>query len=158
MYNLIFILIITATALNGILAGSSLNQSIKQLPSRHRIGMIAYSAYSRASDLGNGILWYAFLGVSAAVLTITTVFVGHFYRLPEYIMVPIYFAGILAVMHSLITIHAAPINFSQRKVIKDQFALERVFNRFEKWQTIRAVLQVLNFIVMLWVLVLFANT
>ena len=34
MLNLIFILIITATALNGILAGSSLDQSIKQLPSR----------------------------------------------------------------------------------------------------------------------------
>ncbi|MGO9387135.1 MAG: hypothetical protein ACLPWD_03705 [Methanobacterium sp.] len=157
MLNLIFILIITAAALNGILAGSSLDQSIKQLPSRHKIGMIAYSAYSRASDLGNGIWWYAILGVSAAALTIVAAFVAHFYGLPAYITTPLYFAGILAVLHSLVTIRAAPINFSQRKAIRDQFALEHIFNRFERWQELRAVLQVLNFVVMLWVLVLFTS-
>ena len=119
--------------------------------------MIAYSAYSRASDLGNGIWWYAILGVSAAALTIVAAFVAHFYGLPAYITTPLYFAGILAVLHSLVTIRAAPINFSQRKAIRDQFALEHIFNCFERWQELRAVLQVLNFVVMLWVLVLFTS-
>ena len=36
---------------NGILAGASLDQSIKQLPSREKIGAVRYSEYSRAADL-----------------------------------------------------------------------------------------------------------
>jgi hypothetical protein len=31
----------------GLLAGASLDQSIKQLPARHRIGVEAFAAYSR---------------------------------------------------------------------------------------------------------------
>lgn len=61
--GLTFVLIVTATAADGLLAGASLDQSIKQLPARHKIGSVAYSAYSRASDLGPGILWYGVLGV-----------------------------------------------------------------------------------------------
>ena len=52
-------LLVAATAADGLLAGASLDQSIKQLPARHRMGVIAFSAYSRASDLGPGIIWYA---------------------------------------------------------------------------------------------------
>ena len=63
-------LIIAAVAFNGVLSGASLDQSIKQLPARRRMGVIAFSAYSRAADLGNGIVWYAILGVGAALLTI----------------------------------------------------------------------------------------
>ena len=43
-------LILAATAADGLLAGASLDQSIKQLPARRRIGAVDYSAYSRASD------------------------------------------------------------------------------------------------------------
>ncbi len=68
--SLTFILIVAATAADGILAGASLDQSIKQLPTRHKIGLVAYSEYSRASDLGSGILWCGILGVGAALLTI----------------------------------------------------------------------------------------
>jgi hypothetical protein len=38
-------------------------------PARHRIGVIAFSDYSRAGDLGRGIAWYAALGIGAALLT-----------------------------------------------------------------------------------------
>ncbi len=69
-FGITFILILAATAADGLLAGASLDQSIKQLPARHKIGLVAYSEYSRASDLGPGILWYAILGVGAALLTI----------------------------------------------------------------------------------------
>ncbi|HZY57293.1 MAG TPA: hypothetical protein VFE09_05780 [Rubrobacteraceae bacterium] len=67
--DITFVLILAATAADGLLAGASLDQSIKQLPARHRIG-VASSEYSRASDLGPGVLWYGILGVGAAVLTI----------------------------------------------------------------------------------------
>lgn len=37
-------LVALATAVDGLLAGASLDQSIKQLPARQRIGVLAFSA------------------------------------------------------------------------------------------------------------------
>ena len=138
-----------AASLNGLLAGASLDQSIKQLPARHRMGVIAFSAYSRAADLtSNGIAWYAFIGIGSALLTIAaaiaTFVVGNAQTLP------ILLATILSVLHSITTTQAAPTNFSQRKVANDEAALTAVFNKFERWQTARAILQVLTFIATLW--------
>jgi hypothetical protein len=59
-----------ATVVDGLLAGASLDQSIKQLPARHRLGARAFSAYSRAADHGTGIVWYAGLGIGGALLTL----------------------------------------------------------------------------------------
>jgi hypothetical protein len=155
--GLTFVLIVTATAADGLLAGASLDQSIKQLPARHKIGPVAYSAYSRASDLGPGILWYGILGVGAAVLTIAAAVAAIFEGVPSVSATPLYVAAGLAVHHSLATAQAAPTNFSQRRVARDEAALARVFDRFERWQTLRAVLQVLNFGAMLWALVASAS-
>ncbi len=71
--------------------------------------------------------------------------------------IPLYVAAALAVLHSLATTRAAPMNFSQRRVAKDEIALARVFDRFERWQTPRAALQVLNFGTMLWALVAYVS-
>jgi hypothetical protein len=66
------ILLAAATVVDGVLAGASLDQSIKQLPARHRLGMRAFSAYSQAPDQANGLVWYAVLGIGSALLTIAT--------------------------------------------------------------------------------------
>jgi len=50
MNDLIIPLVIATTALSGIAAGASLDVSIRQLPARHRMGVIAYSGYSQATD------------------------------------------------------------------------------------------------------------
>ena len=155
--SLTLALTVAATAADGLLAGASLDQSIKQLPTRHKIGSVAYSEYSRASDLGPGILWYGILGVGAAVLTIAAAIVAFFEGLPSTSSTPLYAGAALAVLHSLATTQAAPTNFSQRRVAGDEAALARVFDRFERWQTLRVVLQVLNFGVMLWALVAYVS-
>ncbi|MBA3872840.1 MAG: hypothetical protein H0X30_27230 [Anaerolineae bacterium] len=144
-------------AFNGILVGASLDQSIKQLPARHRIGVIAYSAYAKASDLGNGIVWYAIIGIGSALLTLTAaiaVFSQHTY-LPY--ALPIYIAGVLSILHTLATTQAAPTMFSQRHHENDEAALTAIFNRFERWQTIRAILQLLTLLALLWALVVYAR-
>ncbi len=151
--SLTLILILAATAADGLLAGASLDQSIKQLPARHKVGLVAYSAYSRASDLGPGILWYGILGVGAALLTIAAAVVALVEAVPPAGAAPLCVASGLAVLHSLATTQAAPTNFSQRRVAKDEDALASVFDRFERWQTLRAALQLLNFGAMLWALV-----
>ena len=146
-------LVLAATAANGLLAGASLDQSIKQLPARRRIGVIDYSAYSRASDLGNGIAFYGTLGVGAAALTIAAAVSAHRHEPQSRRTPPLYAAAGLAVLHSLATTRAAPTNFSQRKVPQDdETALAKIFDRFERWQTVRAALQVLNVGAMLWTL------
>jgi hypothetical protein len=138
----------------GLLAGASLDQSIKQLPARHRIGSVAYSQYSQASDLGRGILFYAILGVGSAALCIAAAIAAALQGLLLSRTVPIYAGAVLALLHTLATTQAAPTNFSQRKVAPDDEAgLAGVFDRFARWQAVRCVLQVINFGVNLWAVV-----
>jgi hypothetical protein len=62
-------------------------------------------------------------------------------------------AGLLSVAHSLTTARAAPINFSQHAAGTDERALQRIFDRFERWQALRACLQLATFLVVLPALV-----
>jgi hypothetical protein len=128
------ILIAVAAAADGLLAGASLDQSIKQLPARHRMGMVTFSVYSRAADLGAGIVWYAAIGVGAAALTIAAALVVFLRAVPTAQAWPIYVAAGLALVHSLATSRAAPINFRQRAVANDEEQLGAIFARFERWR------------------------
>jgi hypothetical protein len=152
MLTPLMILVLVATALNGILAGASLDQSIKQLPARHKIGVVAYSAYSQASDLGNGVAWYAIIGVGAALLTIIAALVAIFQGTNLVSATPVYVAAVLSILHSLTTTQAAPTMFNQRRHPQDEAALIKILNRFERWQTLRAFFQVLTFGALLWAL------
>ena len=146
------ILTLIAAALNGLLAGASLDQSLKQLPARHRMGVSAFSLYSRSADLShNGVIWYAFLGISAALLTLAAAVATFVSRSAH--TLPIVLAAILSVLHSIATSQAAPTNFRQRKVLSDEAALAAVFDTFERWQTLRVILQVCTFALTLWAMV-----
>ena len=145
-------LLALAAGIDGLLAGASLDQSIKQLPARHRIGVLAFSAYSRASDQANGIIWYAALGVGGALLTLATAISAIVVDAPANQRWPVLLAGGLSIAHSFATLRAAPINFSQREVASDEAALRDIFDRFERWQTARAALQLATFVAMLWAL------
>ena len=144
-------LLLAATAADGLLAGASLDQSIKQLPARHRIGVRNYSSYSRAADLGNGIAFYGILGIGAAALTIAAAITLYRTGAPARQRRPLNLAAALAILHSLMTTQAAPIDFRQRAIdLDDTAALTQLFAQFERWQTARAVLQVLTLGAMLW--------
>ena len=151
------ILIACATAANGILTGASLDQSIKQLPARRKIGMIAFSAYSQAADLGPGIVWYVTIGVGAAVLSILAAAVVYLHATPVAQVWPIYAAAGLSVVHSLATARAAPTNFSQRRVAGDAERLAKIFATFERWQTVRVVVQALTFAAILYGLIAYTT-
>ena len=153
------ILAIATTALIGPGAGMSLDQSIKQLPARRRIGTVAYSAYSRAGDQGNGLFLYPPIGIGTLLFAIAAAVSGHLCRLPGTLQAPLDISGIFAILHSLATTRAAPINLSQRKYEPtDEANLARVLDRFEFWHNLRAVLQVLNFAASLWATVALAGS
>ena len=147
------LLLIAAVAFNGILTGASLDQSIKQLPARRRMGVIAFSAYSRAADLGNGIVWYAIIGVGAALLTIAAAVGAYLQVTPGPVVIPLYLAALTSLLHSFTTTQAAPTLFRQRQVKDDATQLTMIFDRFERWQALRAALQLATFGLALWALV-----
>lgn len=157
MFNLTLTLLVAATAFNGILAGASLDQSIKQLPARHRIGAVAYSLYSRASDLGNGLVWYSSLSIGAVLLTIAAAIAAFFQKIGFTDALPLYLVALFSILHSLVTTQAAPLMFSQRRYENDEGTLTEVFNRFERWQTLRVILQVLTFGASLWAIVTYVE-
>ena len=142
------ILLAAATVVDGVLAGASFDQSIKQLPARHRLGMRAFSAYSQASDQANGLVWYAGLGIGSALLTIAAAAWALTLSLPIDRLLPVILAGGFAIAHSMTTARAAPINWSQRAVSDDEVALTRIFQRFARWQALRATLQLATFLLM----------
>jgi len=157
--DLTLVLILAATVFIGLLAGASLDQSIKQLPARHHIGSVAYSQYSRISDLGNGILFYAILGVGAALLNIAAAVAAYLQGIALHAANLIYLGALLAVLHSLATLQAAPINFSQRIVpANDEVVLGAIFDKFARWQNIRCASQLINFGVNLWALIVYVQT
>jgi len=140
---------LAATAFTGILCGASLDQSFKQLPARHRIGMITFSAYAKAADLKNGVLWYAIIGVGTALTTIITAIIVWTNNQATNFSLPIYLAAIFSICHSICTSQAAPTYFKQ-KGVSDEKSLEKIFKKFEIIQTIRSVFIVLNFISLIW--------
>lgn len=68
------LLLATATATDGLLPGASVDQSVEQLPARHRIGVRAYHAYTQASHMANGRFWLIPLGIGAPALRLVAGF------------------------------------------------------------------------------------
>ena len=90
---------------------------------RHKIGSKAFSIYSQAADLGNGRIWYAIIGIGAALLTILAAINTFFLNGEKPYSIPVYIAAVLSIAHSIVTSKAAPINFQQRNVLGDENAL-----------------------------------
>jgi hypothetical protein len=84
------------------------DQLIKQLPAGRRIGVAPDSAYSQAADLGPGVPWYAILGVGAATLTILAAVAAPLDDRAGQRSRWLYLAAVLALLHSLVTLEAAP--------------------------------------------------
>lgn len=146
-------LILAALLVNGLLAGASIDQSIKQLPARHRIGIVAYSEYSKAADLGNGLVLYPLLGIGGALIALVAAVVGIFGQPSGQSMIALWVVIVLTLAHSAVTSRAAPTNISQRKAAGNEERLTDVFNRFVKLQTFRVSLQFLTMLALAWALV-----
>jgi len=63
---------------------------------------------------------------------------------------PLYISALLAVLHSVTTARAAPNMLSLRQPTSDEVKLTETLNRFARWQNLRAILQLLNFIMLVW--------
>ena len=143
-------LLLAALLVNGLLVGASMDQLVKQLPARHRIGVVAYSDYSKAADLHNGIVFYGVLGIGGALIAITAAVVGILNHPSGQIATALWTIITLTLAHSAATSWAAPTSFRQRNAAGDKERLTVILNRFAKLQEIRASLQVLTLLALAW--------
>src|SRR5215208_5824282 len=89
-------LLAIVTTIHGLIAGASLDQSIEQLPARHRIGMRAYRAYSQASHMANGRFWLIPLGIGGPILALAVAVWGATLNLPTGRLLPVGVTAALA--------------------------------------------------------------
>jgi hypothetical protein len=138
---------IAALVADGILAGLSLDKVIVQLPARRRMGAVGYAGYARSADLGNGIAFYAAVGVSAAVLTVAAFGVAAARNAPATVTGLLAAAAGLSVLHSVATGRAAPTMFRIGRADDTQAVLGPLLTRFARWSAARAILQAATLIV-----------
>jgi hypothetical protein len=159
--SLMLILIVVAAAVNGLLAGLSFEVALVKLPTRHRIGAVAYATFARGSDLGAGLWVYPSTAISAALLTIAATIVAYVVAYVENapaalsaaLLAPLSVATVLSIGHFLVTARAAPIMLRVGKTPDDDALLSPLLDRFAHWHAVRATLQALTFFVLLWAVV-----
>ncbi len=105
-----------------------------------------------------GLIFYAGVGICGFVLALVVAALAFFQQISPVYAVPIYLAAGFWVLHMLITLtRAAPTLLSQRRHEKDEEALVAIFDRFERWQTVRVLMDVLIFGTMVWTLLTYVK-
>jgi hypothetical protein len=150
--TLLITLLALATAFNGLLAGLNVDTALVKLPARRRIGAVAYAAFARGNDLGNGLFIYPLLGIGAALLTVLATALAFVARSPQEVLLLLSLASLLSILHTFATTRAAPIMLSLKEAPDDEALLMAKLDRFARWQSVRAIFQVLAFLVLLWAL------
>lgn len=147
-------LIVSATVFNAILAGTSLDRVVVQMPAWHVVGVASWAAYSRHADLGNGLLLYPTVAVAGCILSVAAAMGYARSHTPRQSgSMSEYFAAVLTILGLLLTMKAAPFMLSLRSVGADPIAVRQAFDGFEWWGNLRAFVQVAAFAANLWSLV-----
>ena len=148
-----FWLLVVTVGFHGLLAGASFDVAAVKLPTRHRIGSVAYANFARGNDLGNGLIVYPAAGVLAVVLVFGTTITMYFTDPSPVVMVPLLLACAGTVAHSICTAKAAPVMLSLRTAQDEEGVLTAKLDRFAFWHGLRATFQISTFVVLLWALV-----
>jgi hypothetical protein len=147
-------LVMAASLFNGIMAGGNFIRLFVEMPAWRQVGPVAWASFSRHADLGAGLLIYPMLAIGGAVLMLAAAIVFHFDRgAPHSAALPIYLSLALVVGGLATTRFAAPYMLSLRTIGDDPAALRAAFEGFDRWGTIRGVMQMLAFPMNLWALV-----
>ena len=138
------------TLLQGIGAGICFDVAAVKLPTRHRIGAVAYANFARGNDLGNGLRVYPFVVVGGGLLLLALTVVAHVTRQPTSLRYPLYAAALASIGYLGATAKAAPIMWSLKKTPDEARLLEHKLDRFAYWHAWRTAFQMGAFIALLW--------
>jgi hypothetical protein len=132
----------------------SLNRTLVEMPAWKHLGVQAWAAFSRGADLGNGTILYPLAGIGSLVLILAAAIVFRLGpRRPWSLAVPVYGSALMAIGVILTTTQAAPIMLSLHRIGDDPRALQQAFEGFYRWDSIRAVIGMLEGFLEIWALV-----
>jgi hypothetical protein len=104
--SIVFWLIVVAVVVHGVIAGVSFDVATVKLPTRKRIGAVAYARFARGNDLGNGIVVYPTMGILGLALVACATLTAYFLHSPPAVMLPLLAACVGTLAHSLCTAKA----------------------------------------------------
>src|SRR5450755_201217 len=151
--NLMHFLLVLAIATNGLLAGLNMDTGLVKLPTRRRIGAVAYAAFARGNDLGNGLVVYPILGIGAALFTVLATALAYLEHFSMGLLLPLSLASLLSFLNTAVTTRAASVMLSIKDTPNDEAMLTTKLDRFAGFHAVRSIFQVLTFFVLLWALV-----
>jgi len=122
-----------------ILTGGSVDGVLVQLPGRHRIGVVEFARYARASHLVRGRILYPILGIGGAIATWSSFALALASHSDTSVEWALGCASGSAAVVLLLTSRAAPTMFAVGRAPDDPATLARLLDRFTLLSTIRAI-------------------
>ena len=142
-------LVTAATALSGVVAGTTIDTAIVKLPSWHSLGAELWAAYTR-EELPTSLVWYPVLGIGGVLANLAAAVTVHrdggatrSAALPSRVV------ALLATGHLLTTALAVPHMVRVRET-DDPETLRMALESFTRWNGVRAVVDTLTFAANLW--------
>lgn len=145
-------MLLIITFVQGIGAGICLDVALVKLPTRRRIGTLAYAEFARGNDLHYGLRVYPFVVVGGGFLLLALTSFAYFTGQPTSILQPLLLASLCAVGYLGATLKAAPIMWSLRKGQHEESVLDHKLDRFAFWHAWRTLFQLGAFLSLLWAL------
>ncbi|MGH3146249.1 MAG: hypothetical protein ACRDTR_10660 [Rubrobacter sp.] len=142
-------LIAAATALSGLVAGTTIDTAIVKLPSWRRLGAEPWAAYTRG-ELPTSLVWYPVLGIGGVLANLAAAVAVHRDGgVARSAALPSRVVALLAIGHLLTSAKAVPHMVRVRET-DDQASLWGALESFRRWNGARAVLDTLTFAANLW--------
>jgi len=146
-------LIALTTLIDGLFAGVGLQKLFVELPARKNLGTIAFAQYSRASDLGNGVYLYSSFAIGGFLLKAFLLVLAWKRSYPGDILVPLGLAVVFGGAVLVTTGFAAPQMLRIRRTADKEELLSPLLEKFVFYSYPRSVFMLLQFVAMLWVLI-----
>jgi hypothetical protein len=145
--------LIVISFLLGSVAGD-LNRTLVEMPAWRHLGPEAWAAFSRLADLGNGRILYPIAGIGGTLLTLAAAVAFRFSpKRPLWAAVPVYGAALMDIGVMLLTTQAAPAMLRLLHGGMNPVLLQKAFDGFYRWDSIRAVVGTLGDCAAIWSLV-----
>ena len=132
-----------ATAVSGVVAGTSIDTAIVKLPTWRRLGPEPWADYTRR-ELSTSLVWYPVLGIGGVALNLWAAVAVQRDTDAGRAVLPSRAVAVLALGHLLTTAKAAP-RMVQVKDTDDPDALQRALDSFGWWHLARTVVDASTF-------------
>ena len=142
-------LVTAATALSGVVAGTTIDTGVVKLPAWRRLGAESWADYTR-EELPTSLVWYPILGIGAVLVNVAAAIAVHLDgEATRSAALPSRVVAFLAIGHLLTTAGAVPHMMRVRET-DDRASLQGALESFTRWHLARTGLDTLTFAANLW--------